>query len=89
MIWVAHITFGASVAAIMVFWAHTRDMRKAGYALVALAAISTALVLALNPNMLVSHAIGHVIVEFLEVGGTVFLLVVAWATISVNIRRRK
>jgi hypothetical protein len=88
MIW-AHIAFGACVAAIMVFWAHTRDSFKSACALVALGAISTALVLEVNDNMQISHAIGRVIVEFYEVGGAVFLLIVAWATISVNIRRNR
>jgi hypothetical protein len=88
MIW-AHVAFGACVTAIMVFWAHTRDSFKSACALVALGAISTALVLKVNDNMLVSHAIGHVIAEFVEVGGAVFLLMVACATISVNIRRNR
>jgi hypothetical protein len=88
MIW-AHIAFGACVAAIMIFWAHTRDSFKSACALLALGAISTVLVLEMEDDMLVSHAIGHVIVEFVEVGGAVFLLMVAWATISLNIRRRK
>ena len=88
MIW-AHIAFGACVAAIMVFWAHTRDSFKSACALVALGAISTALVLEVNDNMQISHAIGRVIVEFYEVGGAVFLLIVAWATISVNVRRNR
>ena len=88
MIWV-HIAFGVCVAAIMVFWAHTRDSFKSTCALVALGAISTALVLKVNDNMLVSHAIGNVIAEFVEVGGAVFLLIVAWATISLNIRRNR
>jgi len=88
MIW-AHIAFGTCVAAIMVFWAHTRDSFKSACALVALGAISTALVLKVNDDMLVSHAIGHVIAEFVEVGGAVFLLMVACATISVNIRRNR
>jgi len=88
MIW-AHVAFGACVAAILVFWAHTRDSFKSASALVALGAISTALVLELNDNMLVSHAIGHVVVEFVEVGGAVFLLMVVWATISVNVRRNR
>jgi len=88
MIW-ADIAFGACVAAIMAFWAHTRDSFKSACALVALGAISTALVLKVNDNMLVSHAIGHVIAEFVEVGGAVFLLMVALATISVNIRRNR
>ena len=57
--------------------------------MVALGAFSTALVLKVNDNMLVSHAIGHVIAEFVEVGGAVFLLMVALATISVNIRRNR
>ena len=86
MIW-AHIAFGACIAAILVFWAHTRDSFKSACALLALGAISTALVLELNDNMLISHAIGNVLVEFAEVGGAVFLLMVAWATISLNIRR--
>src|SRR5215831_12311517 len=85
----AHIAFGACVAAILVFWAHTRDSFKSACALVALGAISTALILEVNDNMLVSHTIGHVIAEFVEVGGAVFLLIVAWATISVNIRRNR
>ena len=72
-----------------VFWAHTRDSFKSACALVALGAISTALVLEVNDNMQISHAIGRVIVEFYEVGGAVFLLIVAWATISVNIRRNR
>jgi len=88
MIW-AHIAFGACIAVILVFWAHTRDSFKSACALVALGAISTALVLKVNDNMLVSHAIGNVIAEFVEVGGAVFLLIVALATISVNIRRNR
>jgi len=81
----AHIAFGACVAAILVFWAHTRDSFKSACALVALGAIS----LEVNDNMLISHAIGHVVVEFAEVGGAVFLLMVALATISLNIRRNR
>jgi hypothetical protein len=74
----------------MIFWAHTRDSFKSACALLALGAISTVLVLEMEDDMLVSHAIGHVIVEFVEVGGAQSsLLMVAWATISLNIRRRK
>ena len=88
MIW-AHIAFGVCFAAIMVFWAHTRDSFKSACALVALGALSTGLVLKVEDNILISHAVGHVLVEFVEVGGVVFLLMVALATISVNIRRNK
>src|SRR5262249_25227574 len=53
MIWVAHIAFGACIATIMLYWARTDDSRSAGYALLVLGAISTALVLEMEDGMLI------------------------------------
>jgi hypothetical protein len=89
VIWIAHIVFGACIAAIMLYWARTDDSRSAGYALLVLGAISTALVLEMEDGMLIPHAIGHVLTEFYEVGGSAVILVLAWATITTFIRERR
>lgn len=88
MIWVAHIAFGACVATIMIYWARTDDGRSAGYALLVLGAISTALVLEME-DVLIWEALNRVLVEFYEVGGAVVILVLAWATITTFIRERR
>ena len=89
MIWVAHIGFGACIAAIILIWASTNDGRSAAYALAVLGAVSTLLVLEMEDGMLIPHAIGHVLTEFYEVGGAAVVLVVAWATITTFIRERR
>jgi len=89
MIWVAHIAFGACIAAIMLYWARTDDGRSATYAVAVLGAVSTLLVLEMEEGMLVSHAIGHVLTEFYEVGGSAVVLVLAWATITTFVRERR
>jgi len=88
MILVAHVAFGACIAAIMIFWARTDDGRSAGYALVILGAISTALVLEME-DVLIWEALNRVLVEFYEVGGAAVILVLAWATITTFIRERR
>jgi len=89
MIWVGHIAFGACIAAIMIFWARTNDGRSAGYALLVLGAVSTVLVLEMEDGTLISEALNRVLVEFYEVGGAAVILVLAWATITTFIRRRR
>ena len=89
MIWVAHIAFGACIAAIMIFWARTQDGRSATYALAVLGAVSTLLVLETEEGILISHAMGHVLVEFYEVGGAAVVLVLAWAMIATFVRERR
>jgi len=89
MIWVAHIAFGACIAAIMIFWARTQDGRSATYALAVLGAVSTLLVMEAEEDMPISHAMGHVLVEFYEVGGAAVVLVLAWATITTFVRERR
>jgi len=89
MIWLAHIAFGACMAGIMIFWARTDDGRSAVYALLVLGAISTALVLEMEDGMLISEALNRVLVEFFEVGGAAVILVLAWATITTFIRKRR
>ena len=89
MIWVAHIAFGACIAGIMLYWARTDDGRSAAYALLVLGAVSTALVLEMEDDMLVSQALNRVLVEFYEVGGVAVILVLAWATITTFIRERR
>ena len=88
MIWVAHIAFGTCIAAIMIFWARTNDGRSAGYAVLVLGAISTALVLEME-DILIWEALNHVLIEFYEVGGAAVILVLAWATITSFIRERR
>jgi len=88
MIWVAHIAFGACIATIMLYWACTDDSRSAGYALLVLGAISTALVSEMEDGMLIPQ-IGHVLTEFYEVGGSAVVLVLAWATITTFVRERR
>jgi hypothetical protein len=78
MIWVAHIAFGACIAAIMIFWARTDDGRSAAYALLVLGAISTVLVLEMEDGMLIWEAVNRVLIEFYEVGGAAIILVLAW-----------
>lgn len=89
MIWVAHIAFGACIAGIMLYWARTDDGRSAAYALLVLGAVSTALVLEMEDDMLVSQALNRVLVEFYEVGGAAVVLVLVWATITTFIRERR
>jgi hypothetical protein len=89
MIWLAHIAFGASTAAIMIFWARTDDGRGAAYALLVLGGISTALVLEMEDGMLIWEAFNRVLFEFYAVGGAAVILVLAWATITTFIRERR
>jgi hypothetical protein len=89
MIWLAHIAFGACIAGIMLYWARTDDGRSAAYALLVLGAVSTALVLEMEDDMLVSQALNRVLVEFYEVGGAAVVLVLVWATITTFIRERR
>jgi hypothetical protein len=72
----------------MIFWARTDDGRSAGYTLLVLGAISTALVLAME-DVLIWEALNRVLVEFYEVGGAAVILVLAWATITTFIRKRR
>jgi hypothetical protein len=88
VIWVAHIAFGACIAGIMLYWARTDDGRSAAYALLVLGAVSTALVLEMEDDMLVSQALNRVLVEFYEVGGAA-VVVLVWATITTFIRERR
>ena len=89
MIWVAHITFGASIAGIMLYWARTDDGRSATYALLILGAVSTVLVLEMEDGMLIWEALNRVLFEFYAVGGAAVILVLAWATITTFIRERR
>ena len=84
----AHMAFGACIAAIMIFWARTDDGRSASNALLLLGAISTALVLEME-GVLIWEALNRVLVEFYEVGGAAVILVLAWATITTFIRERR
>ena len=88
MIWIAHITFGACIVAIMIFWARTNDGRSALYGLLVLGAISTALVLEME-DLLIVEALNRVLVEFYEVGGAAVIVVLTWATITTFIRERR
>jgi hypothetical protein len=89
MILVAHIVFGACITGIIFYWARTDDGRSAAYALLVLGAISTALVLEMEHDMLIWEAFNRVLFEFYAVGGAAVILVLTWATVTTFIRERR